>query len=135
MRVMAAVAMISSLFHGGQLQYRVILHGFEYIAIMSPWPDSVAIIYALLHKLGPRFALERAGWHFVQHLLADLFPLTVRRVHVDPLCQLVCLTLLLPRSTTEKVTKVFAINSLVVEWHNRTQVTLYHTYPQGNKQM
>ncbi|KAI9570468.1 hypothetical protein HD554DRAFT_2170075 [Boletus coccyginus] len=95
MRVMAAIAMISSLFHGGQLQYRVILHGFEYIAIMSPWPDSVAVIYGLLHKLGPRFALERAGWHFIQHLIADLSPLTVGRVHVDPLCQLVCLALLL----------------------------------------
>lgn len=91
MRVMAVVAMISHLFRGGQLQYDTALDGLGYVAMMSPWPDAVAIIYALLHELGPKFALEQAGWHFTQRLLAELFPLTVRRVHVDTLCQLVCI--------------------------------------------
>lgn len=134
MRVMAIVAMISHLFHSGQLQYGAVLNGLGYIAIMSPWPDAVAIIYALLHELGPRFALEPAGWHFVQHLLANLLPLTVGRVRVDPLCQLVCRTLLLSRNITDRIAKVSAIDTLVAEWHNRTQVTLYHTRPKGNNQ-
>jgi hypothetical protein len=133
MRVMAVVAMISRLFHGGQLQYGAVLDGLGYIAIMSPWPDAVAIIYALLHELGPSFALEPAGWHFVQRLLADLLPLTVGRVDVDPLCQLVRLTLL-SRNSTNRTIKVSAINTLVAEWDNKTQVTLYHTHPKGNNQ-
>ncbi|KAG8217859.1 hypothetical protein J3R82DRAFT_6025 [Butyriboletus roseoflavus] len=117
MRVMAVVAMISHLFRSGQLQFGTALNGLGYIAMMSPWPDAVAIIYALLHELGPRFALEQPGWHFIQRLLADLFPLTMGRVRVHPLCQLVT-----------------AINTLVAEWHNRTRVTLYHTFPKGNNQ-
>lgn len=98
MRVMAVVAMIGHLFRSDQLQYSTALNGLEYLATMSPWPDAVAIIYALLHELGPRFALEQAGWHFIQRLLADLFALTVVRVRVDPLCQLVCLTIIVVRN-------------------------------------
>ena len=134
MRVMAVVAMISYLFHGGQLRYGAVLDGLGYITTMLPWPDAVAIIYALLHKLGPRFALEPAGWHFVQRLLVNLLPLTVGRVDVDPLCQLVCLALLLSRNTTDRITKVSAINTLVAEWHNRTQATLYLTHPKADSQ-
>lgn len=93
MRLMAVVAMISHLSRGGQLQYGAALDGLWYVATMSPWPDAVAVIYALLHELGPNFALEQAGWYFIQRLLADLFPLTVGRVRVDPLCQLVCVTI------------------------------------------
>ncbi|KAF8136760.1 hypothetical protein EV363DRAFT_1211811, partial [Boletus edulis] len=117
MRVMTVVAMIAYLFHGGQLQYGAVLDCLGCIATMSPWPDALAVIYAFLHKLGPNFALEQAGWHFVRRLLAELFPLTVGRVHVDPLCQLVS-----------------AINTLVAEWHNSTQVTLYHTSSSENNQ-
>ncbi|KAF8557296.1 hypothetical protein OG21DRAFT_1601751 [Imleria badia] len=115
MRVMTVVAMTSYLFHGGQLRYGTVLNGLGYIARMAPWQDAVAVVYAFLHELGPNFALEQAGWHFVQRLLAELFPLTEGRSHVDPLCQLVS-----------------AINVLVEEWHNKAQVTLYHTRPKGN---
>lgn len=97
MRVMAVVAMISHLFHGGQLQHGVALNSLSYIAALSPWPDAIAIIYALLHELGPKFAFAQAGWHFIRCLLAKLVPLTVDRVHVDPLCQLVHPALLLSR--------------------------------------
>lgn len=95
MRMIAVVAMISHLFRGGQLQCGAVLDGLGYVAMMSPWPDAVAVIYALLHELGPKFALEQAGWRFIQRLLIELFPLTVGRVHVDPLCQLVCATIII----------------------------------------
>ena len=132
--MMTAVAMTSYLFRGGQLRYGTILDGLGYIARMSPWQDAVAVVYALLHELGPNFALEPAGWHFVHRLLAQLFPLTEGRSHVDPICQLVRSALLLSRNTTNTIAKVSAINALVVEWHNRAQVTLYHTQPGGNSQ-
>lgn len=94
MRVMAVVRMIGHLFHSDQFQYGAALNALRYVATMLPWPDAVAIIYALLHELGPKFGLEQPGQRFVQCLLAELLPLAVCRVHADPLCQLVRLTLL-----------------------------------------
>lgn len=93
---MTVVTMISYLFQGGILRHGAVLGGVRCIATMAPWLDAVAVIYAFVHELGPNFALEQAGLHFVQRLLAELLPLTVRRLHSDPLCQLVCFTLWLP---------------------------------------
>lgn len=93
MRVMSVVVMTSYLFHGGQLRCYAVLDGLGYVAAMLPWSDPVAVMYALLCRLGPNFALEPAAWHFFQRLLTELLPLSVGRVPMDPLCQLVCLAL------------------------------------------
>lgn len=94
MQVMSVIAMISHLYRAGLFQHGAALKGMKHIATMVPWPDAVAVIYAFMHKLGPQFALEPAGWRFVQHLLAEILPLTANRVPFDPICQLVRPTLL-----------------------------------------
>ncbi|KIJ16778.1 hypothetical protein PAXINDRAFT_98583 [Paxillus involutus ATCC 200175] len=109
-RVMAVITMIGHLFRGGQLQYGGALAGLEYLAAFMPLPDAVAAIYTLLLQLGPKFATEEKGWHFLHHLFAKLSKFTLGRLPVDPICQL-----------------VFAINTLVEEWQNSLRTTLYRT--------
>ncbi|KAF9246159.1 hypothetical protein BU15DRAFT_70275 [Melanogaster broomeanus] len=109
-RVVAIITIIGHLFRGSQLPYGGALAGLEYFAGFTPLPQAVATIYALLLRLGPEFAIQAKGCHFIRCLLAKLSQFTVGRLPVDPLCQL-----------------VFAINALVEEWQRSTRTTLYHT--------
>ncbi|KAF8843567.1 hypothetical protein BDN67DRAFT_964026 [Paxillus ammoniavirescens] len=117
-RVVAIITIMGHLFRGGQLQHRGALAGLEQLAAFMPLPDAAAAIYALLLQLGPKFATEENGWHFLRHLVAELSRFTLGRLPVDPICQL-----------------VFAISTLVEEWQRRT--TLYSAprfAPRGNLQ-
>ncbi|KIK98710.1 hypothetical protein PAXRUDRAFT_9360 [Paxillus rubicundulus Ve08.2h10] len=113
-RVMAIITMIGHLFRGGQLRHGDALAGLEYLATFMPLPDAVATTYTLLLSLGPKFATEENGWHFLHHLFAKLSKFTLGRLPLDPICQL-----------------VFAINTLVEEWQSSLRTTLYHTSALG----
>ncbi|KIJ69030.1 hypothetical protein HYDPIDRAFT_23894 [Hydnomerulius pinastri MD-312] len=109
-RVVAMITMLGHLFRGGHLQHAGALVALEDLAAFAPLPDAVATIYALLLQLGPKFAIQGPGWHFLHGLLAKLTQFTVGRVPVDPLCQL-----------------VFAMKTLAEEWQSSAHTTLYHT--------